>query len=147
MRRSTPALILVLAVMLGACSPADPEVSANDQVPADMAVEEVAEGEEGAAAAPADAGDADALWSSENIEYTAAPATMPADGATIALEVVGGLPHNVVFEGFQGDQVLVEGPGEGVYTANVAVPAGTYTYYCSIVGHRAAGMEGEITVG
>ena len=72
---------------------------------------------------------------------------MPADGAVMALEVIGGLPHNVVFEGFQGDQVLVDGPGAGVYVETRSVPAGTYTYYCAIAGHRAAGMEGEITVG
>ncbi len=147
MRRPTLALLLVLAMMLGACSKAEPEVTANEQVPADQAVEEVPEGEEGGEAAPASAGDADAVWVADGLAYTSAPDSMPADGAALALEVVGGLPHNVVFEGFQGDQVLVDGPGEGVYSANVSVPAGTYTYYCSIVGHRAAGMEGTITVG
>lgn len=30
-------------------------------------------------------------------------------------------------------------------TATVTLPAGTYTFYCSIPGHRASGMEGTVT--
>lgn len=84
---------------------------------------------------------------STNLVYTDAPATGTAGEVTVAIDNPTGVAHNVVFEGFQGDQPLVEGGGEGVYAESVAVPAGDYTYYCSIVGHRAAGMEGTITVG
>ena len=146
----TLVLVLVLALVLVGCSKQDPEVSVNDQVPANQQVAQVEPGAEGEAA-PAEgegggSAEADGVWTAENLEFTDSPETVPAGEVTIGLEIVGGLPHNVVFEGFQGDQPLVEGEGEGSYTGSADVPAGTYTYYCSVVGHRAAGMEGEVTV-
>ncbi|WP_370327478.1 plastocyanin/azurin family copper-binding protein [Euzebya sp.] len=148
MRRPTALLILVLALALGACSRQEPEVSANDQVPASMQIAESEGGEaaEGGEGGGGEAAEADATWVAEQLAFTSAPDVVPADGATLGLEIIGALPHNVVFEGFQGDAILVEGAGEGFFTGDAAIPAGTYTYYCSIAGHRAAGMEGEITV-
>ena len=31
-------------------------------------------------------------------------------------------------------------------TLTLNLPAGTYTFYCNVPGHRAAGMEGTLTV-
>lgn len=31
-------------------------------------------------------------------------------------------------------------------SGTINAPAGTYTFYCSIPGHRASGMEGQLTV-
>jgi plastocyanin len=55
-----------------------------------------------------------------------------------------------------GHDVIVEGPGvdkqgtdvvsSGSADATVTLQAGEYTFYCSVDGHRAAGMEGKITV-
>lgn len=147
MRRFHLLLITVLAVGLVACSPQDPEVAINDQVPADQRIAEPEPGAEGGAGGEAaDIGSADAVWVTEGLAFTEAPSTMPADGATIAMTITDGQPHNVVFEGFEGDRELVEGAGAGDYVAQASVPAGDYTFYCSIAGHRTAGMEGSITV-
>ncbi len=76
--------------------------------------------------------------------YTAAPSSGTAGEVTIAIDNPTGVAHNVVFEGFQNDAVLAEA-ASGVDADTYEVPAGTYVYYCSIAGHRTAGMEGEIT--
>jgi plastocyanin len=99
-------------------------------------------GEEGGGEIPADA----LVWTVEttDLAYTDAPSSAPAGPAVIAIDNQVGVPHNVVFEGFEGERVLAEATG-GTDFSSTEVPAGTYTYYCSVPGHRAAGMEGEIT--
>jgi plastocyanin len=56
------------------------------------------------------------------------------------------VPHNVALEG-QGvneEGAVVEKGGSSEVEA--AVKAGTYTFYCSVDGHRQAGMEGTLTI-
>ena len=56
------------------------------------------------------------------------------------------LSHNVSIEG---SGVDVEGktvPKGGTSDVAAALQPGTYTYYCSVPGHREAGMEGTLTV-
>ncbi len=99
------------------------------------------EGGEGNAEVPEDA----VVWTAgQQLEYTEAPTEFAGGEVTVAL-VLEGLAHNVVFEEL-GDQVLVEGEAEGVFTDVVTIEPGEYTYYCSLPGHREAGMEGTVTV-
>lgn len=82
-----------------------------------------------------------------DLAYTTAPDTIAAGEATIALTMTGNLEHNVVFEGVNDEEPIVDGTeGPGTYVGNVTLEAGSYTYYCSIAGHRAAGMEGSVEV-
>ena len=98
---------------------------------------------EGTADVPADA----VMWAaSSQLEYTQVPDSVPTGEQTWALELEG-LPHNVVLEGVDNEQPIVEGEQAGTFTGTVTLEAGTYTYYCDIAGHREAGMEGEITAG
>jgi plastocyanin len=35
---------------------------------------------------------------------------------------------------------------KGTKSFKATLPAGTYTFYCSVPGHRQAGMEGKLTI-
>ena len=63
---------------------------------------------------------------------------------------VGALPHNLVFEPesglVAGDAEIFLDAGESE-TYELDLAPGTYTFFCSVAGHREAGMEGTITVG
>ena len=63
--------------------------------------------------------------------------------ATISLPNTGASLHTFVIDDLAID-VEVK-PGE-TGSVTISAPAGTYTYYCSVPGHRAAGMEGTLTV-
>jgi plastocyanin len=56
-------------------------------------------------------------------------------------------PHDVVIEDGSGNEVgktdVISGDSA---TANVDLKPGTYTFFCSVPGHREAGMEGTLTV-
>ena len=57
------------------------------------------------------------------------------------------LPHNVTIANAKG-KVLGATPTfmGGTKTLTLNLPAGTYTYYCSVPGHELAGMKGTLTV-
>jgi len=65
---------------------------------------------------------------------------------TIAFSNPSGTPHNVAVEG----EGIEPEFGEIVTNADapitVSLEPGTYTFFCSVPGHRQAGMEGTITV-
>jgi plastocyanin len=54
-----------------------------------------------------------------------------------------GVQHDLVIEGTGIETPVVT---EGVATAKGTLKAGTFTYFCSVPGHRAGGMEGKLTV-
>ncbi|MFP4635842.1 MAG: plastocyanin/azurin family copper-binding protein [Nitriliruptoraceae bacterium] len=62
----------------------------------------------------------------------------------LTLDNVGGVVHDLVIEEAGDAQVVVANPGE-VVTGSIELEAGTYTYYCSVPGHREA-MQGTLEV-
>ena len=65
--------------------------------------------------------------------------------AKIELTAKNGI-HDFVFDGaYAGFTLEVDGGG-GTQSKKIDLKPGTYTFYCSIAGHRAAGMEGTLTV-
>jgi plastocyanin len=65
--------------------------------------------------------------------------------ATIELTSDGGA-HDFVFDdAYSGFQLEVAGNGS-TDSQKIDLKAGKYTFYCSLPGHRAAGMEGTLTV-
>jgi uncharacterized cupredoxin-like copper-binding protein len=54
-----------------------------------------------------------------------------------------GTPHDIVIDG-KGKGQVVQNGGVSQFQANFT--AGSYTFYCSVPGHRQAGMQGKLTV-
>jgi plastocyanin len=70
-------------------------------------------------------------------------AQAPAGELTIKMANKSGTPHDIVIDG-KGKSQIVQNGGVGQFKASFT--AGTYTYYCSVDGHRQAGMQGKLTV-
>ena len=136
-------LIFVLAaLMLAACARQAPEITAQEQVPADQRTE----------AAPADGateggGDAAAAGTfvAIDIDFETAPDTLPAGETEITLVNEGQAVHDVTFEEL-GDETVVSANGGETASGTATLEPGSLTYYCSVPGHREAGMEGTVTV-
>lgn len=69
--------------------------------------------------------------------------TVPAGSTTLALTCGSSVPHGLAVEGVAAGARLAA-CGEEV---TVDLAAGTYTFFCTVPGHRDAGMEGTLTVG
>jgi len=140
-------LAAVAALLLGlvACTPGQPEFTANQQVAAEDRIEEAPEGgAEGGAEEPAPEGPEVAFAAGNDIAWETAPEEAPAGPVTISL-TCDTLPHTVVIEEANGTEPIVECDSPGPVSGGVTLPAGTYEYYCNIPGHE-SGMTGEVTV-
>jgi uncharacterized cupredoxin-like copper-binding protein len=63
---------------------------------------------------------------------------------TVTLHNAGRIAHNVTVDELDLQVGAAAGTTESAQVADL--PAGTYTFYCSVSGHRQAGMEGTLTV-
>jgi len=70
-------------------------------------------------------------------------ASAPAGKIDVKMANKSGTPHDIVIDG-KGTGKEVTNGGTSEFSASFT--PGTYTYYCSVPGHRAAGMEGKLTV-
>jgi uncharacterized cupredoxin-like copper-binding protein len=70
----------------------------------------------------------------------------PAGMIMIELTNDASIPHDVAIEGNGVDEKSDTVTG-GDTTLMVDLEPGTYTFYCSVPGHREGGMEGTLTVG
>jgi plastocyanin len=82
-----------------------------------------------------------------NLAYDQTSLEAPAGDIAIVLTNESPVPHNVAIED-SGGSVLAEGEifsGGGTRTTTATLAAGDYTFFCSVPGHREAGMEGTLT--
>jgi plastocyanin len=72
--------------------------------------------------------------------------TAPAGEVTLVMENPSAVDHNIAVEGGGVDEVgEIVGQG-GTSQVTATLEPGEYTFYCSVPGHQAAGMEGTLTV-
>ena len=80
-------------------------------------------------------------------EFKIALASTELKAGKITFDVTNGgaIPHDLAIEGV--DQKTKEIPSKGSAKLTVTLKPGTYELYCSIPGHKQAGMDLKVTVG
>jgi plastocyanin len=84
---------------------------------------------------------------SGQLAYTQTDVTAKPGNATIAFDNPSSTGHDVVIEDESGKEIAKTDIITSSNTTTTAdLKAGTYTFFCSVPGHREAGMEGTLTV-
>jgi plastocyanin len=150
-------LALILAAFLvaacGGGGSTTPEETGSATVEAETENEAEGEGEEGeeAEAEGGTAGTGAAIAIEANPEgqlaFEQKEVTAKAGKDTIDFTNMSSIPHNVTIENEAGEKIgETETFAEGSNSTTVELEPGTYTFYCSVPGHRQAGMEGTMVV-
>jgi plastocyanin len=82
------------------------------------------------------------------LKFTKHSLTAKAGAVTIKFSNASSVPHNLTIQQGTGGAVVGATPtfSGGSKTLTVKLKPGTYTFFCSVDGHRAAGMQGTLTV-
>ena len=143
MKKLAVLCVLALAALgLVACGSSDDSTTGGESTATESQPEKKAEG--GSAGS---ASSVDFAAPSSGLEYTSDSATAKAGEVTIDFTNPQPLAHDVAIENDSGEvigktELITEGSGSAV----VNLKPGKYTFYCTVPGHREAGMEGALTV-
>jgi len=81
------------------------------------------------------------------LAYTTTNATTSAGEVTVEFNNPQALTHDVAIEDSSGEEVgKTDLVADGTAATTVNLKPGTYTFFCTVPGHREAGMEGTLTV-
>jgi mono/diheme cytochrome c family protein len=87
---------------------------------------------------------------SGQLAYTVKAANATSGPITISMANASGVPHNLAIQVGTGPTGKVLGAtpvsSSGTHTLSLNLPPGSYTFFCQVPGHRAAGMFGTLTV-
>lgn len=100
----------------------------------------------GGAAAPGEGGGALAVTGSDALTFQPSELSAQAGTVTVELTAGAGVNHTLVVAGVNDDRPVVEAAAGDTATGSVELSAGDYTVYCSVPGHREAGMQATLTV-
>jgi plastocyanin len=147
MKKLAPLFALLLAALALAACGGGSDTTGEESAPAPETTQE-AEGEkeaEGGSAGSA-AVDIEADPSGQ-LAFTSDSADAKAGKVTVNFTNTSPVPHDVRIESSGGEELGgTEVISESSESATVDLKPGEYTYFCSIPGHRQAGMEGTLTV-
>lgn len=149
MKKVAVAFALILAAFaLAACgsssddsSSTSAETTSESQTETGEAKGNEAEGGTAGSAATLD------IEAAEGLAYTSDTATAKAGKVTVDFTNSQPLTHDVAIEDSAGKTIgKTELIAEGSDSTVVDLKPGEYTFYCTVPGHREAGMEGTLTV-
>lgn len=80
------------------------------------------------------------------LKFLASSATAKAGSVTLNMLNKSSVPHDIAVRGAGLDKVGAIVQNGGTSTITVDLKPGTYTFYCSVDGHEAAGMKGTLTI-
>jgi plastocyanin len=81
------------------------------------------------------------------LKYNTTSLTAKAGNVSIDFTNMASLAHNLTIESSSGTQVGATPTFQGgSKTLSVNLKPGTYKFFCTVPGHRQAGMEGTLTV-
>lgn len=83
---------------------------------------------------------------SGQLAYITKAASAPPGKLTIASKNEASIPHDIALEGAGVNAKGKTVQGGAVSSINVSVKPGKYKFFCTVSGHREAGMEGVLTV-
>jgi plastocyanin len=144
MKKVAVLLALILAsVALVACGSSSSS-SSSESTESGAATEAETETEAGSAGA---AGTLQIETAASGLEFSSKEAEAKAGKVKVEFTNEQAIPHDVAIEDSSG-KVLGEAElvAEGSSSTEVELKPGTYTYFCTVPGHREAGMEGTLTV-
>ncbi len=136
--------LILAAIALAACGGSDDDSSTAETQPQSGGAEsKEAEGGSAGSAASLDF-EADP---GGGLAYTAKTATAKAGKVTVDFTNPQPLGHDVAIEDSGGKEVAAtEVISEGSDSTVANLKPGEYTFFCSVPGHREAGMEGTLSV-
>ncbi|HEX5983727.1 MAG TPA: plastocyanin/azurin family copper-binding protein [Solirubrobacterales bacterium] len=134
--------MLLAAFAIVACGDSDSDTTSDTGAAATTETEEKAEEGGGSGELSFEADPDGAL------AYTTDEATADPGKLTVEFNNPAPVPHDVRFEDSSGKDIGgTEVITESSETTTVDLKPGKYTFFCSVPGHRQAGMEGTLTVG
>ena len=81
----------------------------------------------------------------DSLKFDKSDYTAKAGDLTIGYIDDGSLTHSLLIEGKDGFKLQVTGRGNS-QSGKVNLPAGSYTIYCDVPGHKAAGMKATLNI-
>jgi plastocyanin len=147
MKKVSVLFVLIIAslalVACGSSSSSSTESSAESGAATEAETESGTEAEAGAEAGSGLQIEAAA----SGLAYASDTAEWKAGKFTVEFTNPQAIPHDVAIEDSSGKMVgEAELVAEGSSSTEVDLKPGTYTYFCTVPGHREAGMEGTLTV-
>jgi plastocyanin len=140
-------VLLIAALALVACGSSSSSTSSTSEESAPAKESEKSEGGEESSSGGSGAALEIEANPEGNLEFTSDTASSKAGKVTVDFTNESPVPHDVAIESEGGETVgQTEVIQEGSDSTTVNLKPGTYHYFCTIPGHRQAGMEGTLTV-